>query len=286
MVKVLSPKKSGVLGFIRTRSITFKLILVISIVSIFSLIFQNLLPKIFEYFALNSGNIFDRYYIWTLFTHLFLHADLVHLLVNMFSLYFIGSTVEFIIGKKRYISFFFISGIFAGIVFSVFALLGDYGILTNIFGDKLDSAVGASGALFGLLGILAVLLPRKKVQLIVGPIIIIVLSVLLSSIGDSYPAFETFTSVLSIVLNILMFVMIFSLFSPGSNFYKLSIPVEMSLWMAPIIAIVPLVIISYFFPLPIGNTAHFGGLIAGLIYGWYLRHRYKKKTALLQQVFR
>src|SRR3989344_5039622 len=116
-VEVLSPKKSGVLGFIRTRSITFKLILVISIVSIFSLIFQNLLPKIFEYFALNSGNIFDRYYIWTLFTHLFLHADLVHLLVNMFSLYFIGSTVEFIIGKKRYISFFFISGIFAGIVF-------------------------------------------------------------------------------------------------------------------------------------------------------------------------
>jgi len=38
--------------------------------------------------------------------------------------------------------------------------------------------------------------------------------------------------------------------------------------------------------IPIGNTAHFGGLIAGLVYGLYLRNRYRNKVKALSKFFR
>jgi membrane associated rhomboid family serine protease len=60
----------------------------------------------------------------------------------------------------------------------------------------------------------------------------------------------------------------------------------MPLWLLPVVAIIPLVIVGLFFPLPIGNMAHFGGLLAGLGYGFYLRRRYKKKVQLLGRYFR
>jgi membrane associated rhomboid family serine protease len=36
---------------------------------------------------------------------------------------------------------------------------------------------------------------------------------------------------------------------------------------------------------PIGNTAHFGGLVAGLAYGAYLRTKYKRKTRMISKYF-
>ena len=36
---------------------------------------------------------------------------------------------------------------------------------------------------------------------------------------------------------------------------------------------------------PIGNTAHFGGFVAGLAYGFYLRKKYKRKTAMISKMF-
>lgn len=58
------------------------------------------------------------------------------------------------------------------------------------------------------------------------------------------------------------------------------------MWLAPIVAIVPLVIISFTIDLPIGNSAHFGGLIVGLIYGLYLRLKYPQKMLMLKRFFR
>ena len=50
----------------------------------------------------------------------------------------------------------------------------------------------------------------------------------------------------------------------------------MPFWFLPIVAIVPLVIIGLFIELPIGNTAHLGGLIAGFAYGYYLKQKTKR----------
>ena len=76
---------------------------------------------------------------WRFVTPVFLHANMVHLLVNCYSLYVIGVSVEKIFGRFRFITVYFIAGI-----------LGN--ILSFMFSP--NNGVGASGAIFGLLGTL------------------------------------------------------------------------------------------------------------------------------------
>jgi membrane associated rhomboid family serine protease len=64
------------------------------------------------------------------------------------------------------------------------------------------------------------------------------------------------------------------------------VPIEMPFWLLPIVAIVPLFVIGYFIALPIGNSAHLGGFLTGLVYGLYLRAKYKNKVKLLNKQLR
>ena len=77
---------------------------------------------------------------YRLFTCIFLHIGIMHLLCNMYSLYIIGSEVENLFGKIKYIIIFILSGIFGS-------------IMSLAFTHNTISA-GASGAIFGLLGAL------------------------------------------------------------------------------------------------------------------------------------
>jgi len=93
--------------------------------------------------------------LWTFVTSMFMHAGFGHLFVNMISLMFIGGFVEKLVGKKRFIWLYFIGGLFAGLFFVGIAAVT--GVDLNVY------AVGASGAIFALGGLLAVLTPRLPV---------------------------------------------------------------------------------------------------------------------------
>jgi len=122
------------------------------------------------------------------------------------------------------------AGILGGLFFVMFAYLGQYFPKTaNIFGEIDSFAVGASGALFGLGGLLAVLIPRLKV--------------------------------------LVFFV------------------IPMPMWLAMIVLMFGLWAISIAAGLPVGNTAHFGGLFVGLMYGIYLRNKYSRKVRMLNRHF-
>lgn len=82
-------------------------------------------------FAIKSGQI------WRLITGTFLHAGLIHLLVNIYSLCIIGMQLENFVGKKKFLAIYLISAISGSLMSSLFT--------TGI-------SVGASGAIFGLLG--------------------------------------------------------------------------------------------------------------------------------------
>ncbi len=117
-----------------------------------------------SYFALQPASILAGQKLWTFLTSMFLHANLTHLLVNMLSLFFIGTFVEKLIGKKRYIALYFGGGLVAGVFFVALAGLfgnSDWGM--RIFGSPMTYAVGASGAIFCLGGLLAILTPRLPV---------------------------------------------------------------------------------------------------------------------------
>ena len=108
-----------------------------------------------KFIALQPAAIFSFKYLWTFLTSMFMHGNFTHLLVNMISLMFIGSFVEKLIGKKRFLWLYLGGGIFAGIFFVIVALITNSNL--NVY------AVGASGAIFCLGGLLAVLTPRLPV---------------------------------------------------------------------------------------------------------------------------
>lgn len=272
-------KQNSKFKFFSRIPIYLQIMFVTSFLSILGFIFFSIFPNLANYFFLSPKDILKGKFLWTLLTHIFFHGSFFHLFVNMFSLFFLGNITEMIIGRKRFLWFYLISGIIAGIFFVSLAFLGTtYGI-ENVLGDINIPGVGASGALFGLLGILAMIIPKKKVYLIAGPLILIILEFSISNFlsGNLLALIQT-------IFSILIFISIFSIFIP--RFRKLAIEIKMPLWLAPIIAILPLILVSFFISLPIGNSAHLGGLIAGLIYGQYLRSKYPKKIDMIQRTIR
>ena len=91
-----------------------------------------------------------------LFTYMFVHGSLSHLLMNMMGLFFIGPTLERTLGAYRFFVLYYISGILGGLGWSLLAIEGQY-------------CVGASGAVMGILGAFGALYPNAKVVLIFLP---------------------------------------------------------------------------------------------------------------------
>lgn len=229
-----------------------------------------------------QGDAFVAGNYWTLLTSIFLHQSFFHLLANLFTLYFIGTFCEQLIGRKRFIALYFLAGLLGGLTYLGGVFLGTYFSWgASVFGTPATYAAGASGALFGFIGVLAVLIPRHRIYLIVGPLLVLFLQVVIDS---------TLTGLLGTVLNffltLCMFFQLLALFSFKRRWQRFALPLVLPLWLAPFIAIVPLVIMSFFISLPIGNSAHFGGLVAGLVYGLVLRWYYPRKISALGRVFR
>ncbi len=93
---------------------------------------------ILTYGAKINSNILSGEY-WRFITPVFLHANTAHLLLNCYSLFAVGVTVEKIYGRYRFLAIYFIAGIFGNIL---------------SFMLSPNPGVGASGAIFGLLGAL------------------------------------------------------------------------------------------------------------------------------------
>jgi membrane associated rhomboid family serine protease len=279
--------KNGFLKFFSGWKTTSYIILINVILFFLFLILNGLTTSIFnvsfeKYLALQANNLFLHGYFWTLLTSMFMHAGLMHLFVNMFSLYFLGSFLEVLIGRKRYIKIYILSGIFAGLFFTALSFLFGQGILAKIFSNPETFAVGASGAIFGLAGVLALLTPKNRVYLITGPLIAIIIQWMVSSfVTNSFVS-----GTINFLVTIYILISIFSLISPFSS-RKIALPLAIPFWALPLVAIIPLVLIGLIpgVELPIGNMAHLGGFIAGAFYGFCLRIKYKKKTRIISEYF-
>ncbi len=107
-------------------------------------IFQYFYP-LAENFSLVSGEVLQK--PWLLITSIFLHADAKHLLSNLFALGLFGSLLEKFLGGRKFVEIFFIAGIASGISSSFFY----------------SASLGASGAIYGIIGALAAIKPRMTV---------------------------------------------------------------------------------------------------------------------------
>jgi membrane associated rhomboid family serine protease len=103
-------------------------------------------------FALSAGGAVQNLYVWQIFTYMFLHAGLWHLLFNMLTLWMFGTQLEQDWGTRRFLKYYFYCGIAAGVCVLATDLL-----VRDVF------TLGASGAIFGVLVAFGVCYPNQTV---------------------------------------------------------------------------------------------------------------------------
>jgi len=157
-----------------------------------------LFQKLALYFPKN-----ENFGFWQVVTTMFMHAGFAHILFNMYALWAFGSPLEQMWGKKRFVFFYFMSGIGASVIYTLVnyyqfestynELIGlgvsvediqrvlatyDASVLPESFrtaGTKLAEiyhtpAVGASGAIYGVLVAFGMSFPNAKLALIFLPV--------------------------------------------------------------------------------------------------------------------
>jgi membrane associated rhomboid family serine protease len=112
-------------------------------------IMRNADSRLFDAWALAPGEVRDGVW-WRLVTAGFLHIGPIHLLFNMMALWVLGRDLELVLGRGRFLALYAIS------------LLGGAAAVMLFYGPD-ESVAGASGAVFGLMGGLAVVLKRLRV---------------------------------------------------------------------------------------------------------------------------
>ena len=180
---------------------SFRLTTVLTLIIINIIIFIGYLINsslFLDLFGLQRISFFHQ--PWTIVTSLFVHAGVSHILFNMLTLYWFGTALSSLVGEKKFLIVYFGGGLLGNILFLLLAL--PYSI-----------AVGASGAIFALGGVLAAMRPRLKV-------------------------------------------------------YIIPIPVPIPLW----ISVIGSFVVLSFVP-GIARQAHLGGLVLGLISGYFFRRQ-------------
>jgi len=131
-------------GFMRLKNVALSLIAV----NVTVFILQQVLGNSFtEAFLLISSDIWHR--PWILLTSMFLHGSFNHILFNMYGLMIFGPLLEQKIGSKRFLTIYLFSGLVAALLSSLFYA----------------RALGASGAIMGIIGALVVLMPDLRLLL-------------------------------------------------------------------------------------------------------------------------
>lgn len=124
------------------------------------------------------------FHIWQLITYMFLHGSFMHLFFNMFSLWMFGRIIEQVFGPKRFLFYYFVCGIGAGLMqelfqFGQYGLEGmaaydtvNYGGMIVPMGEFLNlwTTIGASGACYGVLLAFGMSFPNERIILLIPPI--------------------------------------------------------------------------------------------------------------------
>ena len=112
-------------------------------------------------FIYNFGFIPSKFEIKTVFSSMFMHGGFTHIIFNMWFLWIFGDNIESVLGHKKYLLFYFLCGIGAGLS------------QIQIDPESTIPMVGASGAIAGVLGAYLFRFPRATVHVLVILIVFI-----------------------------------------------------------------------------------------------------------------
>lgn len=151
--------------------VTRNLIVINTIVLIFTAITGDKMYELFSLFAFSS----PMYKPYQLVTHMFMHGGFWHLFFNMYTLMIFGTPLERTWGSKKFLLFYFVTGIGAALCHN---LVVQWQIKSLMAASKTAAAqtammtptVGASGAIYGVLLGFGMLWPNTELQLIFPPV--------------------------------------------------------------------------------------------------------------------
>ena len=131
---------------IKRYKLTYALIIINSIVYLISAFLSQNFTDMDMQTLVDMGALYGPYTVqdgewWRLFTAMFLHGGMTHILMNMFSLYIVGRAAEMYFDTKSYLSIYLFSGLLGG--------------MASLYMHPEAVGVGASGAIFGIFGALA-----------------------------------------------------------------------------------------------------------------------------------
>ena len=123
-----------------------------------------------------------QFRLLSIVTAMFMHGGFMHILMNMLVLILLGVPFEERIGSRSFLLIYFISGIIGSLITALVSVYNQEGLGTL--------NIGASGAVFGIMGGFALLYPRDEIPMLLGPIFLHRVPVILATIV--FVAMETF----------------------------------------------------------------------------------------------
>lgn len=127
-----------------------------------------------DWAAFSADAAIHRYQLWRFVSYSFLHAGLLHILFNLWALYYFGRIVEPYLGSRRFLAFYLLSavggaGLFVGL-WGLGILFGDPRVPFVLVQSARTELVGASAGVFGVLVAAAVINPQARVSLLLPPV--------------------------------------------------------------------------------------------------------------------
>lgn len=138
------------------KSVTMSLIVLCVVMFLVGMFFDR--ASFYGAFSLIPGmvSLANPQSIFSFISSMFVHADIWHLLFNMWFLWFVGFQLEEVLGSVKFLSLYLAGGIIAGLA----QFISDPGLMIAI--------VGASGAISAIFGTYAFLFPKKRLTVMIG----------------------------------------------------------------------------------------------------------------------
>ncbi len=162
-------------GIMSTAPVTMNIIIINVLVWIMKELNPEFMIQNFALFYPTSP--FFR--IWQPITHMFMHGDFWHIFFNMYTLFIFGSVLERVWGQKKFLLFYFVTGLGAALLHTGVQFIQAQYYLANIDSAAAQQAymmlkhiptVGASGAIYGLLLGYGMLFPDSVLTLLFPPV--------------------------------------------------------------------------------------------------------------------
>jgi membrane associated rhomboid family serine protease len=153
------------------------IIIINVLVMIMTALNENFMYETFSLFYPTS----PFFHWWQPVTHMFMHGGFWHLFFNMYTLYIFGSVLERVWGTKKFLIFYFVTGLGAALIHTGVewiqmqswlsqAAEGSAAAMSSIHALKMTPTVGASGAIYGVLMGYAMLYPDSVLTLMFPPV--------------------------------------------------------------------------------------------------------------------